>query len=332
MRLPLLVFALCPLSALLAACDVGTGDVKLPPAAQTMKEHRGEDPDGDLYLQAQGAVATSGSAWTAAGYEQKQFGWRLPYADPAGRRLAPAPWRLDNWTEEPPGHFEAKRGPHYFDTFEVDDDGNGKIEGWERREEALFDVKLVDEEDDGVVWIKTRAIEPGTAKRKLELVARDYVDALSGPATLAQLDLFGRERARTRRLTTFVQSVRETRVGGHRALEAVADIADADDLDVHPHARLGRLRVVVARIGYFVARRSQDERSAWPSIQRGGAMAWKKTAILVIASLTGLDESGKASLVDDLAARLTFTDASTVVEAPRPPEPARPDTSGASAI
>jgi hypothetical protein len=326
------LLGLPPLSLVAAACDLGAGDPKLPPAAQTVRERHGEDPDRDLSLQAQGAVAVSEAAWSASGYEQKQFGWRLPFEDAAKRRIASGPWRLDNWTENPAGRFEAKRGPHYFGTFEVDDDGDGKIEGWERHEEALFDVKLVNEEDDSVVWIKTRAIEPGTAKRKLELVARDYIDALSGEATLAQLDLFGQERERTRRLTTLVKSIRETRVGGHRALEAVADIADADDLRVDRRARLGQLRVLVARVGYFVARRSPVERSAWPSVEHHGATVWQKTAIFVIGSLSGVGDVGSASLVGDLAARVTFTDASTVVEVPRPATPAPTNVPGASAI
>jgi hypothetical protein len=333
---PSLFLLIAPLPFVAAACAGESGDVRLPPAAQTVQprsgERHGNDPDRDLMLKAQGDVAVSETAWSAAGYEQRQYGWRLPFADAANRLIAPSPWRLDNWEQKSPGRFEIKRGPHYFDTFEVDDDGDGKIEGWERHEEPLSDLELVNEEDDSFVWIKTRAIEPGSARRKLELVARDYVDALSGWATIGQLDLFGRERKRERRLTTLLKSVHETRIGGHRALEAVADIADADDLRVNPRARLGRLRVVVARIGYLVARRSPEEKSAWPAVEHEGASVWKKTAILVIGSITGLDDGGQRSLVDDLASRLTFTGASTILETPRPDQPAKPDVSGASAI
>lgn len=251
---------------------------------------------------------------------------------PAKRWLAPGPWRLDNWEEKPVGQFTVKRGPSYFDTFEVDDDGNGKIEGWERHEEPLADIELDNDEDDSVVWIKTRAIAPSQARRKLELVARDYVDGVSGSTRVSQLDLFGRQRARTRHLTSLVTSVRETHVGGNRALEAVAEIADVDDMRLDPRARLGRLRVIVARVGYFVARRSPDEHSAWPAVEHGGATVWRKTAVLVIVSISGLDDGGPRALADDLAARLTFTAASTVLEAPRPNAPERVDVPGASSI
>jgi hypothetical protein len=246
--------------------------------------------------------------------------------------LAPGPWRLDNWEEKPVGQFTVKRGPSYFDTFEVDDDGNGKIEGWERHEEPLADTELDNDEDDSVVWIKTRAIAPSQARRKLELVARDYVDGVSGSTRVSQLDLFGRQRARTRHLTSLVTSVRETHVGGNRALEAVAEIADVDDMRLDPRIRLGRLRVIVARVGYFVARRSPDEHSAWPTVEHGGATVWRKTAVLVIVSISGLDDGGPRALADDLAARLTFTAASTVLEAPRPNAPERLDVPGASSI
>jgi hypothetical protein len=335
MRLRLAAVA-AVLAGPLLGCATDNGDLKLPAAAQTVQprnaERHGTDPDRDLMAKAQGDLAVSETAWSAVGYEQRQYGWRLPFADAPKRLIAPSPWRLDNWEEKSPGHFEAKRGPHYFDTVEVDDDGDGKIDGWERHEEPLSDLELVNEEDDSFVWIKTRAIPPGSARRKLELVARDYVDALSGWTTIAQLDLFGRERKRARQLTTLLKSVRETRVGGHRALDVVADIADVDELRVNPRARLGRLRVVVARIGYVVARRSEDEKSAWPSEVVQGRAVWKKTAILVIGSITGLDDDGQRSLVDDLAARVAFTGASTIIETPRPDAPAKPDGSGAAAI
>jgi hypothetical protein len=56
------------LAALAAACAPERADVKLPPAPQTLQERHGEDPDRDLFLQAQGAIAESAVAWSATGY------------------------------------------------------------------------------------------------------------------------------------------------------------------------------------------------------------------------------------------------------------------------
>jgi hypothetical protein len=280
----------------------------------------------------QDAIAISESAWSAEGYEQKLFGWRLPFQDARAHRLAPQPWKLENWTEKAPGHFEPRLGPEDKATFEVDDDGDGKIAAWEKHEEPLFDLALVNEEDDGLVWLKTRSIAPAAARRRLDLVARDYLGSLSGTATFAQMDIFGREKQRTRRLTTLIRDVSETKLGGHRAIAASADIADADDLRLNPRARLGQLRLIVARIGYLVPKRSPDEKSEWPEATLAGQPAWKKSGILVIGAFTSVGDDGKGSLLEALAGRLSFTATSVVVETPRPAEPAHPDTAGASAI
>jgi hypothetical protein len=317
---------LSTLTVFLSACDVTTADPKLPPYPGALPPGRhGQDPDSDLTLKTQDTTS-----WSDGGFAKALYGWRLPYDDAAKHRLAPEPWRLANWTENTPGHFEQKVGPDDVAEFEVDDNGDGKIEGWEKREEPLFDLELVNDEDDSLVWIKTRAISPAAARRRLDLVARDYLESLSGTGTFSQLDIFGRERARTRRLTTLVRDVRETHLGGHRAIAASADIADADDLRLNPKARLGQLRIVVARIGYLAPKSSHDEPPPWPVV----GSSFKKTAVLVIGAFTsvGDDGNGKASLLDTISSRLAFTPASIVVEAPRPPEPPKPDNKGASAI
>jgi hypothetical protein len=125
-----------------------------------------------------------------------------------------------------------------------------------------------------------------------------------------------------------VRDVRETHLGGHRAIAASADIADADDLRLNPKARLGQLRIVVARIGYLAPKSSHEEPSPWPVV----GSSWKKTAVLIIGAFTSVDDNGKGSLLETLASRLAFTPASIVVEAPRPPEPPHPDAKGASSI
>jgi hypothetical protein len=318
------------LSLSLSACDVTTADPKLPPYPGAIPQRHGENPDLDLNLKAQDAMTSSESTWSAAGYLKALYGWRLPYDDAAKHRLAPEPWRLANWTEKSPGQFEPKLGADDVATFEVDDNGDGKIEGWEKHEEPLFDLEFVNEEDDSLVWIKTRSIAPTAARRRLDLVARDYLESLSGTGTFSQLDIFGRERARTRRLTTLVRDVRETHLGGHRAIAASADIADADDLRLNPKARLGQLRLVVARIGYLAPKTSRDDSSAWPV----AGSTVKKTAVLVVGAFTSIDDSGngKGSLLESVAGRLAFTPTSIVVEAPRPPEPPKPDGKGGSEI
>lgn len=318
----------------LLACELSAGDPKLPPAAQTLsRERQGEDPDRDLLQQAAELSAGPSYQWTAAGFERPFFGWRLPYADPARRALLKGPWRLENWEQPASGRWEPKRGD-FMDEFAIDDDGDGKIAPYERRQQLLFDLELINEEDDELAWIRTLAIAPNQARRKLELVARDYVDALSGTATFAKMDIFGRQRDSKRHLTTIVRGVRESRVGLNRALRLVAEIADTAEVSLNPQSRLAQLRLIVARVGYFVKRGSAAEKSAWPSVNRPDGVYWKKTAYLILASLSAGSDSAKRSVVDDLAERVTFTDGSAVIEAPRPHDeaPSTIDTDGASAI
>jgi hypothetical protein len=231
-------------------------------------------------------------AWTATGFEERTFGWHLAFEDATQRQVLGPSWRL---VEEP-------------------------------RSEPLFDVELVNDADD-VVWLKTERLAPQDARRKLELIAGDYIHTLSGTTTFERRDRQGRARERTRTIRTVVRDVRETRVGLHRALRLVADLVDTEEAKVNPHARLGQLRVVVARIGYFVKRASKDEnveKAPWPLVQRSGQDYWKKAAVLVVGSVGAVEDPEARTHVDALSARLTFTETSAVIEAPRPSRPPVP--------
>jgi hypothetical protein len=90
----------------------------------------------------------------------------------------------------------SKVGENYTRKLRLDGDGDGRYE--EIATIPTFDLKLVNERDDGVIWLRTLPISKDLVQKDLRVLARNYVDAASGTQiTAVQLGpgvVEGRER------------------------------------------------------------------------------------------------------------------------------------------
>ena len=196
-----------------------------------------------------GGCASSSGAWKATGYSQTVFGYGVSFRDANAQALAGSDWRLDShrYDTAAKGWVE-KTGHDYAAVRRQDWDQNGAISGSETTKEALFDLKIVNKKNNGVIWTKAHPLLPEEAEVELEVVLNNYVDSLTGNGLYAQGNLFGAERPKVRNFTTMLVSKQITKIGASDALSGTIEIAEVDRLKQDPRSRSGVVKLVLVKI------------------------------------------------------------------------------------
>ena len=193
--------------------------------------------------------ASGGGAWKATGYSQTVFGYDVKFRDASAQALAGSDWRLDSHRYDPAAKgWVEKTGNDYAAIRRQDWDQNGAISGSETTKEPLFDLKIVNKKNNGVIWTKAHPLLPEEAELELEVVLNNYVDSLTGNGLYAQGNLFGAERPKVRNFTTMLVSKEITKIGGSDALTGTIEIAEVDRLKQDPQSRSGVVKLVLLKI------------------------------------------------------------------------------------
>jgi len=276
--------------------------------------------------------AETGSTWNAAGYQQSVFGYAVAYRDAKARAMAGPDWQVDNYRlDSTTNQWEEKTGADYMAYREQDLNQDGTISTGERVEEAIFDLRLTNKRNNGVLWSKAHPLLFEQSDRDLDVILDNYVDALAGNGLYARGSLFGVERTKARNFTTFLVSKTIGRIGGRDALLGTIEIAEVDRLKQDPNHRTGVVRLALVKIRCFtvancrldggLAMQGSSESVAmgaatdvelkrWPTIDCRGKPCRARTGLLIVGyyNTPTYFAEGEAEL-DNLLSRITFPDA-----------------------
>jgi hypothetical protein len=282
--------------------------------------------------------ANTGSSWKPSGYRQDVFGYEVGFRDTKARMLAGPDWQLDNHRyDNAGGAWEEKTGDDYMATRALDWDQDGTVSPSEQTKEPIFDIKLVNKRNNGVIWTKAHPFLPEDADNELDVLLTNYVEGLSGYGRYAQGNLFGIEKARTKNFMTFLVTKELTKIGPHDAIAGTVEIAEVDRLKHDPSARSGIVKIVMVKVRCLTVANCRVDQSnllmdpqgnpmpmpdlkRWPQVDCRGKPCRARMGLLVVGYYNnpsyfaaGLPE------MDDLLKRISFPDAQPL---PVPPSPA----------
>jgi hypothetical protein len=279
---------------------------------------------GILLLAGVGAgCVTSGGAFNETGYRQSVFGYQVAFRDAKAKSLAGPDWQIDSHRKDSiNGGWEEKTGTDYVAVREEDLNQDGSIGIGERTDETIYDLKLLNKKDNGVIWTKAHPLLPENAETDLEVILDNYVDALAGNGRYAQSNLFGVERVKARNYTTFLVDKKIEKVGSGDALAGTIEIAEVDRLKSDPAHRSGVIRVLLVKFRCFTfdncrrenpdvnVEKGKRELDRWPLVDCRGKQCRARAGLLVVGYYNtpayfaaGLPE------IDDLLKRVSFPEA-----------------------
>src|SRR6266478_3316996 len=134
--------------------------------------------------------ATTATRWDNAGFHEDLYGWEVPY--PAGqKKLVGADWQLDNYHYDTvDGKLVPKEGNEYVAFVREDENGDGRIDPFEKQRVFIYDLRFVHARNNGVIWVQTFRIPPANAARDLDVVLANYADSLAGTGLYRQGSIF----------------------------------------------------------------------------------------------------------------------------------------------
>jgi hypothetical protein len=227
-----------------------------------------------------GCVHNSGQ-FGATAYLQSDYGYKVAYSDPAGKSFAGGDWALDNYFVDEMGDLKPKKGNNYEAKREFDEDGDGQISSSETSQENIYDLRLLNRRDNGVIWVKAHPLLPADAHRDLEVTLNDYADGLAGAGLYAQSNLFSVERVHERHFTTFVTAKSQVTLGDVPGLAGTVELAEVEKLRLDPSFRSAKVRVVLAKF-YFYDCGSHFGRHPWPTVSHDGSSCFQRPGLLVV--------------------------------------------------
>jgi hypothetical protein len=224
-----------------------------------------------LVLATSAGCAASAGVLGATGYTQPVFAYRVDYPKTqAGSFLGPD-WRVDNFIlDQTTGNWNAKRGPSYEATRELDEDGDGNISMSERNTEHIYDLRLVNTHDDGVIWVKAHPLAFQDSARDLDVELAGYADSLCGTGAYYQGTVFSTGHVKSRQFTTFVVDESKRRVADLEGVVATVEVAETARVTIEPTFRSAKIRVFMAKLGYDTPEKPQKTSvsvpSPWPRV------------------------------------------------------------------
>lgn len=271
-----------------------------------------------------------GGAMSPTGYASGGFSYRIAYAHPPSKSLLPAPWRLDNFTFDGKTYKQKTSGT-YEVTRWMDEDNDGEYGPSEKHDEPLYDVKLVNEQDNGVIWSKAHPMRHVDRNLDISVHLDNYIESLSGSGLYAEGGMFRVREVKVRDYTTFVKSKREILVDRHPGVEAVIEIAEAEKLKADPAYRKQKVKVVFVRFGYAEPITRSKQAAGWPIIDTARGSAASRRGILVLGYANGAGSFDRSlPAFDSFVARVTLpestppalTASASAAAAPAAPPPA----------
>ncbi len=119
-----------------------------------------------------GACATIDTQFTADGFRDRWFGFRVAYSDPATRALLGPDWILDNFVFNEDGTPQAEKSAEsYRTTMSFDVDGDGAMDTDQPM--RLYELRFVQRRDRGVIWVRLIPVSDRFAQTDLRLLAHE---------------------------------------------------------------------------------------------------------------------------------------------------------------
>jgi hypothetical protein len=253
-----------------------------------------------------GCVHNSGQ-FGATAYLQSDYGYKVAYSDAAGKAFAGGDWTLDNYFVDERGNSKPKKGNNYEAKREFDEDGDGQISSSETSQEYIYDLRLLNGRDNGVIWVKAHPLLPTDAHRDLEVVLNDYADGLSGAGLYAQSNLFSIERVHERHFTTFVTAKSDVNVGDVPGLEGTVELAEVEKLRLDPSFRSAKVRVVLVKFYFYECNSHTRATRPWPIVTHDGDSCFQRPGLLVVGYYNTADRfSADLPEFEHIVQRISF--------------------------
>jgi hypothetical protein len=262
------------------------------------------------------------------GFDQPNFQYRLNYQDAARGVFFGPDWQLDNYFLEG-GRLKAKKGPEYVAMREIDEDGDGTVSQWEKKEEFIYDLRFVNVHDDGILWIKAHPLSQQSVQKDLDVLLNNYADGLSGTGLYAQSNLFSVERVKARQFTSFVVSKQPVTVGNNTGLVGVIELAETERLRLDPQYRSAKIKIAIARFAYYepIGRYGSGP---WPVVNYRGQNRVQRIGLFVVGYYNSAAKfEGQMQTFDQALAQLSFGPESAIGSPPAPANVASPAPSAA---
>jgi hypothetical protein len=242
---------------------------------------------------------------TTAGYEQPTFAYHVDYANKETQSFAGPDWRLDNFTWDALHKaWMPKGGDSYVAVSGIDENNDGNVSRAERRKELVYDLRLTNVHDNGILWIKAHRISPQDAQRDLDIQVSNYVDSLATCGAYEQTSLFLHNDPPVRQYATFVAERGRARAAGVSGELAVIELADSAGLQSNAAYRSAKIRAFFANIVYeSVVLPHKDDKvvgRAWPLVACGkdGKSTCERAVGLLVVGYANDTEHFSAHLAD----------------------------------
>lgn len=191
-------------------------------------------------------ACASQSAFRDDGYYNVRYSYRVGYASPG--RLSASEWILENFQLDGDGHpTSPKVGPAYRFMFHADVDGDGTLEPAEELD--LVDIGMVHKDSAARLWLSSIPIDQTLAQTDLKVLARGFVEAVSG--TGLRVERIGAGKQRT--YATRVMDEEAVEIDGMPAHRITFEMASVEQLKLDPNSRWQRVSIVLVRPGFFWA-------------------------------------------------------------------------------
>ncbi len=190
-----------------------------------------------------GCAAMRSGTFDASGFRHLHYEYQVS-ADPAGG-LVPG-WILDNYQADAGGEpTKLKVGPGDVRRLSVDANDDGVAD--DLGPYPVDDLRFRSRQTAGTIWLRSAPMPSGLAETELRVLARMYVDAISGVG-LAVMELRpGRATSIERRFATRSVQTTPLAIDGREAFQVTFDVANVDQVQGGGDPRWERAHVVLIR-------------------------------------------------------------------------------------
>jgi len=172
-------------------------------------------------------------------------------------------------------------------------------------------------------------MHPLDASRDLEVLLGNYADSLAGTGLYENGNVFGLSTLKARSFTTFVGDRKEFRLGPHRALRAMIELAQTERLRAEPNSRAAKIGVVLTKFHYLEPIDAQGPgllaTDLTGTVTEGGKLWKKRTAVLLVGYYNDVEHFDRELPdFDAFVSRLAWPIPRPVVDPSPPPAPVTP--------
>lgn len=208
-------------------------------------------------------------ALDASGYSSAAYALSVKNASHGG--IVSNRWRLDNlWPKR--NKLVPKDTAEYMTKFYFDVDGDGKADTTEK--DFLYELRLANLHNDGVIWLRTFPIAAYDAQKDLRVLMKEYIDGASHNGfEVVVIGTSGATAVAIVQKPRFAGKVLQentTTLAGAAAYEATVDVANVDRITVEPDAVEKRVKMVLVRPGFTRTVKSKSRKYQFPVLLLAG--------------------------------------------------------------